>query len=132
MVSDPVSDLIIQLKNAGASGKTHVVLPYSKFKFAILQKLEACGYVKTVAKRGKKARKALEIELALNPKAGSGAISGVKRLSKPGRRVYTSVTHIRPVRQGKGVLVLSTPKGILTDAEARKAHVGGEALFMIW
>lgn len=131
MVSDPVADLIIQLKNAGAAGRTQVVLPYSKLKAAIAQKLEECGYLKTVVKRGKKARKALEIEL-MPAKNGALVIQGVERVSKPGRRVYTSVTHVRSVRQGKGTLVLSTPKGILTDTEARKAHVGGEALFMIW
>jgi small subunit ribosomal protein S8 len=131
MVNDPVADLIIQLKNAGAAGRTQVVLPHSKLKAAIAQKLEECGFVKSVAKRGKKARKALEIEL--KPATGGVlSIQGVQRLSKPGRRVYTGSAHIRPVRQHKGVLVLSTPKGILTDAEAKKAHVGGEALFMIW
>lgn len=131
MVSDPVADLIIQLKNAGAAGKVQVVVPYSKLRHAIAAKLETCGYVKAIAKRGKKARKTLEIELP-TAKEGGTPISGVKRLSKPGRRIYTSVTHIRPIRQGRGTLMLSTPKGILTDAEARKAHVGGEALFMIW
>lgn len=131
MVSDPVADFIIQLKNAGAAGRTQVVMPYSKLKLALAQKLETCGYLGAVVKRGKKARKALEIELKVG-KGGRSSIQGVERISKPGRRIYTSVAHIRPVRQGKGVLVLSTPKGILTDSEARKAHVGGEALFMIW
>jgi len=131
MVNDPVADLIIQLKNAGAAGRGQVVLPYSKLREAIAEKLEECGYVKAVVKRGKKARKVLEIELK-PAQNGLLTIQGVERLSKPGRRVYTSVAHVRSVRQGKGVLVLSTPKGILTDAEAKKAHVGGEALFMIW
>lgn len=125
MVNDPVADFVVQLKNAGAAGRMQVVVPYSKLKLAIAQKLEQCGYLKAVNKRGKKARKAIEVEL-------KSPIQGVKRISKPGRRIYTGVTQIRPVRQGKGVLVLSTPKGILTDLEARKEHVGGEALFMIW
>lgn len=131
MVNDPVADLIIQLKNAGASGRTQVIVSHSKLKLAIAQKLEECGFVKSVSKRGKKVRKALEIELKA-PVCGVLSIQGVRRLSRPGRRMYTGTAHIRAVRQSKGVLMLSTPKGILTDAEARKAHVGGEALFMIW
>jgi small subunit ribosomal protein S8 len=130
MVSDPIGDFIIRLKNAAAVKKDRVVIPYSKLKYAIAGKLQERGYVKEVARRGKKARKHLDIELAYNK--SDAVLHGVKRVSKPGRRMYTSSVHIRPVRYGKGTLILSTPKGILTGEEARKGHVGGEMLFEVW
>jgi small subunit ribosomal protein S8 len=130
MVNDPVSDFITRLKNASMVGKESVVVPYSKLKHAVAEKLAERGYVGEVAKRGKKARKVLEVVL-VDTKATAG-IHEVVRVSKPGRRIYMPVSEIRPVRFGKGLLILSTPKGILTGEEARKEHVGGEALFKIW
>lgn len=131
MVNDPIGDFIIRLKNGSAVKKDCVQLPYSKLKHAIADKLKSKGYVKDVAKRGKKVRKNIEVELLFDEK-GEAAIHDVKRVSKPGKRTYVSSGDIRPVRHGKGSLILSTPKGILTGEEARKAHVGGEALFEIW
>lgn len=131
MVIDPVSDLIIQLKNAGAVGKKVISVPYSKFKFTVSSKLKESGYIKSVTKRGKKARKCIEIEL-LYGDDGAARIKGVSRVSKPSRRVYEKATSIKPVKYGKGALILSTPKGILTDREARTLNIGGEALFKIW
>lgn len=131
MVNDPVSDFIIQIKNAGAVKREVVSLPYSKLKFHIAQKLQNAGYVKAVSKKGKKVKKTLEVELLYTQK-GIHKIKGVKRVSKPGCRVYEKVTTIRPIKYGKGSLILSTPKGILTDKEARFEKVGGEALFKIW
>lgn len=131
MVHDPVADLIIRLKNAGAVGKESVSVPYSNFLAAVSQKLREAGYVKAVDQKGKKVRKTLEITLAYE-KDGTPTIHGVKRVSKPSRRMYRSVHEITPVRYGTGALVLSTPKGVLTDVEARKEKVGGEALFEIW
>ena len=131
MVNDPLADFIIQLKNAAAVRKACVAVPYSKVKHAVALKLREGGYVGGVTKRGKKARKCLEVELRYE-KNGTSRIEGVSRVSKPGRRVYVSVSKINPVRLGKGALILSTPKGILTGEEAKKEHVGGEALFTIW
>ena len=131
MVNDPLADLIVQLKNAVRVRKEVVVIPYSKLKHAVLDKLFERGYVAAIEKRGKKARKFLEITLKYD-KGGASRIEETKRVSKPGRRIYMNVSHIRPVRFGKGALILSTPKGILTGEEAKKEHVGGEALFMIW
>lgn len=131
MVTDPVGDFIIRLKNAGAVKKDSIVVPYSALRHAIASKLREKGYVGEVSKRGKKVRKGLEISLRYN-KSGAPALHGVRRVSKPGRRVYRQVRDIRPVRYGKGMLVLSTPKGILTGEEARAKKVGGEALFEIW
>ena len=131
MVTDPVGDLINQLKNAGAVKAASVSLPFSIFKTAIAERLKLEGYVTGVEKKGKKVAKTLEIMLKYNDH-GKHVIEGVKRVSKPGRRMYKGVHEITSVKYGKGSLILSTPKGIMTDKEARKAKVGGEALFEIW
>ena len=131
MITDPVGDLIIRLKNAGAIRKESVSVPFSNFKLAIAEKLKDAGFVSAIEKKGKKVKKTLEITLKYN-EAGMHAIAGVKRISKPGRRMYKSVHEIHAVRYGHGSLMLSTPQGIKTDKEARKDKVGGEALFEIW
>lgn len=131
MVSDPVADLIIRLTNAGAVKHANVSVPFSAYKMAIAEKLRDAGFVKAVEKKGKKVKKTLDIVLKYND-AGVHRINGVKRVSKPGRRLYKSVNEITSVRYGTGSLILSTPKGIKTDKEARKEKVGGEALFEIW
>lgn len=130
MVSDSIGDLIIQLKNAGNAGKETIAVPYSEFKFQVAEKLKEKGYAKSVSKRGKKVKKYLDIELQyINKKP---KITGVARISKPGRRIYRKTSEIHPVKYGKGALILSTPGGILTGEEARKQKTGGEALFKIW
>lgn len=128
---DVIGDLIIRLQNAGAVGKASVAVPYSNFKMAVVEKLVQAGYVKHVEKKGKKVKKFIDVTLKYN-EAGEHVIHGVKRISKPGRRMYKNVLEIHPVNYGHGALVLSTPKGVLTDKEARKEKVGGEALFEIW
>ncbi len=131
MIADPVSDLITRIKNAGMVKKSVVNVPHSKLKLAIVEKLKDAGFVQSVEKRGKKVKKSIEVTLAYK-EDGSPRVTDVKRISKPGRRMYRSVLEIKPIRYGHGALMLSTPKGIMTDAEARKEKVGGEALFEIW
>ena len=131
MVTDPVADFINRLTNAGAVGHKNVSLPFSMFKLAIAEKLKDAGYISAIEKKGKKVRKTLDIILKYD-ESGKPVIKGVKRISKPGRRLYRSVNEINPVKYGHGSLILSTPKGVLTDKEARKENVGGEALFEIW
>jgi len=131
MVNDPIGDLIIRLTNAGAVKKASVSVPFSLLRQSVAEKLKDAGYVANVEKKGKKVRKTLEVGLKYTV-AGEPLIQGVKRISKPGRRLYKSVKEIMPVRYGHGALILSTPKGILTDKEARKEKVGGEAMFEIW
>lgn len=130
-MTDPIGDLIVRLTNAGAVKKASVSIPYSNFKHAVAQKLLEAGWVKQVEKKGKKVKKTLDIFLKYNEN-GVAHIQGVKRVSKPGRRLYRGVGDIVPVRYGHGSLILSTPKGVLTDKEAKKEKVGGEALFEIW
>lgn len=131
MVNDPVGDFIIRLKNAGMVRKAEVSLPYSKLKHAIADKLAEAGYIDGVAKHGKKAKKTLDVTLKYDEQ-GTSHIHGVQRVSKPGRRMYLGVSEIYPVKFGKGKRILSTPAGILTGEEARKANTGGEELFIIW
>lgn len=129
---DTLGDLLIRIKNGGRAGKASVSAPHSKLKEAVLAVLKKQGYVKSFeTKAGKKhAYKTLEIEL--NYEGGKCRIHEVSRVSVPSKRVYIKVDEIHPLRQGLGSLVLSTPKGVMTDREARKERVGGEALFKIW
>jgi small subunit ribosomal protein S8 len=131
MANDPIGDLIIRLTNAGAIKKPSLSVPFSNFKMAVAEKLVSAGYIASVEKKGKKVKKTLDIVLKYDHQ-GMPRISGVKRISKPGRRMYKSVLEIVPVRYGKGSLILSTPAGVMTDKEAKTAKVGGEALFEIW
>src|SRR3989338_8556018 len=131
MVNDPVGDFIVRLTNAGAIGKATVSVPFSTFKMAIAEKLKEAGYVSAIEKKGKKVKKTLDVTLKYDD-AGKHHIRGVKRISKPGRRMYRRAKQVMPVRYGHGALLLSTPSGIMTDKEARKEKVGGEALFEIW
>ena len=129
-MTDPVSDFLIRLKNAGAARREVVLMPYSNLKNSIGVALLKIGFVGSVVKHQKKVGAALEVGLVYEN--GKAKIKGVERVSKPSRRVYVGVKDIRKVKEGHGALVLSTPKGILTDNEARKEMVGVEALFKIW
>ena len=108
-----------------------VTVPYSKLKHAIADKLVESGFLAAVEKRGKRVKKTLEIELKYDTDGGH-MIRGVKRISKPGRRLYTGVSGIYPVKYGQGKIILSTPVGVLTGEEARSQKMGGEQLFTIW
>ena len=127
---DPIADLITRIKNAGAVGKTSVIMPYSKFKFAVAKMLCEEGYIASVDRKGRKHGKVIEIGLAYENEQPK--IRDIKRLSKLSQRIYMGVRDMKPIRQGYGDLVLSTPKGIMTAKKARKERVGGEALFTIW
>ncbi len=131
MVNDPVGDFIIQLKNAGMVRKTKVSIPFSKLKAAIADKLVDAGFITSADKYGKKVKKTLDITLKYDVN-GVHHIQGVQRVSKPGRRLYLSVSEIFPVKFGRGKRILSTPAGILTGEEAKEKNVGGEELFIIW
>ncbi len=127
---DSISNMLIVIKNGSLAGKESVLLPYSKIKNAIAECLQKEGFVSKVSRKVKKDQPMLEIGLIYtdnNPK-----ITEVERISKQSRRVYFSTKDIHKVRNGVGLLVLSTPKGILSGKEARKEQVGGEALFKMW
>jgi small subunit ribosomal protein S8 len=118
------------LKNASLAGKQTVNFPASKVKNAIAECLKKEGYVGQVSKKIKKGFPTLEVELVYIDKKPK--ISEVERISKQSRRVYFKMKDIHTIRNGSGLLVLSTPKGILSGKEARKEQVGGEALFRLW
>ena|SRR3989338_7563123 len=127
---DSISNMLIMMKNASLAGKESVSFPYSKMKNAIAECLKKEGYVTNVTKKIKKDTPVLEVGLTYvdqKPK-----ITEVERISKQSRRVYFGMKDIHTVRNGSGLLVLSTPKGILSGKEARKEQVGGEALFRLW
>ena len=131
MVGDTIGDFIIRLKNAGAVQKATVSVPYSKLRHSVAKKLVDAGYISAAVEHGKRVQdKTLEVTLKYD--AGKHKFCGVKRISKPGRRLYTKVADIYPVKFGQGHLILSTPAGILTNIEAREKNVGGEQLFIIW
>lgn len=131
MVNDPIADFITRLKNAAMVRHTEVTLPYSNMKKAIARALQQASFVGTIEETEVGKRKMLSIEL-LYERDGTPKIQGVQRISKPGRRLYAGVKQIHPVKYGRGVMVLSTPRGILVDADARKMRVGGETLFTMW
>jgi small subunit ribosomal protein S8 len=128
---DPISNLIIQLKNGSAVKKDVAVVSLSNFVADVAEALARKGYVKPAVKKGKKIQKQLEIGLIYNPN-GEPRITDVARISKPSKRVYRGYTEIFGIKQGHGSTFYSTSKGILSDDEARKEKVGGEVLFNIW
>jgi len=131
MTTDPIADMIVRLKNAAMAGHDSVSVPMSNMKLAIAEKLKQRGLFSDVATHGKHVEKSIEITFAKSD-AGSLRFSDVRRVSKPGRRVYVGAKDIKPIRGGSGALVVSTPKGVMFGEEARKQNVGGEALFEIW
>ena len=118
------------MKNGSLAGKESVFFPYSKMKNAIAECLKKEGYVSDISKKVKKGQPVLEVVLTYKDKTPK--ITEVERISKQSRRVYFGMKDIHSVRNGTGLLVLSTPKGILSGKEARKEQVGGEALFRLW
>ena len=127
---DSISNMLIVMKNGSLAGKEFVFLPYSKIKNAIAECLKKERYISSISKKIKKDQPVLEIGLIYAEKKPK--ITEVERISKQSRRVYFRVKDIHSVRNGSGLLVLSTPKGILSGKEARQEQVGGEALFRIW
>lgn len=127
---DKISNLIISLKNGGNAGKASVMVPATKLSAEVAKTLFKAGFIASYAKKSR--AKGDVLELGVSYVDGKPRISDVKRVSKSSRRVYFGVQDVKLVKNGRGLLVLSTPKGILTGDEARKEHVGGEALFEIW
>ncbi len=127
---DVIANFLNSIKTAGFVNKESVIIPHSKLKTAVAELLKNEGYIKTYKIHEDGAKKTLEIVLSYNDK--SPRIQGIQRISHSSKRVYRSVSKIYPVKYGAGTAVLSTPKGILTDKEARKEMVGGELLFTIW
>ena len=134
MVSDRIGDFIIRLQNAARIGKRKVIVPYSAYLFAIAKKLKELGFIAAVEIKTNEdgsVKKTLVTELAYDER-GLSKLRGVKRVSKPGRRLYAPYTALHRVKGGTGSRIISCPVGIISDGEARLKRVGGENLFEIW
>lgn len=127
---DHIADFINQLKTASLTRKESVTVPYSKMILSIAELLKKEGYVGEITKKGKKVIKTLEVGLVYEN--NQPKVQGVQRISKLSRRMYNKADEIRPLKQGYGMRVYTTPKGILSDRDARKENIGGEILFNIW
>jgi small subunit ribosomal protein S8 len=126
VVNDPIGDMLTRIRNAQMRGRTTVASPLSKMRVRVLEVLQAEGYIRGYAEIEQDGRKELEIQLKYYE--GDPVISMVKRISKPGRRVYSSVGNLPRVENGLGIAILSTPKGVMSDHAAREQNVGGEIL----
>ena len=131
MMNDPIGDMLTRIRNSQMRGKSTVVTPASKLRAWVLDVLADEGYIRGY-ERGTDANGHPTIEIALKYYEGEPVIREVKRVSKPGRRVYMSVNDIPQVRQGMGVSIVSTSKGVMSDAAARGANVGGEVLCTVF
>ena len=130
-MTDPIADMLIRIKNAQAVKKETVSFGYSKLKMEISKLLQKEGYLGEIENKGKKYKKLLEVKL-LYGVDGEPKVSGLKRISKASKRIYRGYTEIFRVKNGLGLGVYSTTKGLMSDKEARKLKVGGENLFEIW
>ncbi len=131
MLSDPIADMLTRIRNAAMVQRTQVVMPSSKMKTSIAQILTDEGFVAGFSVSDDVPHPQLVLDLKYTGK-GKSVISGLERISKPGRRVYTGYSDIPWVRSGLGISILSTPKGLMTGRNARRARVGGEVLCNVW
>ena len=130
-MNDPIGDMLTRIRNAQMRGKSTVVTPASRLRAWVLDVLTDEGYIRGYEKiTGEDGHPALEISLKYYD--GTPVIREIKRVSKPGRRVYMGAKEIPQVRQGLGVSIVSTPKGVMSDAAARSANVGGEVLCTVF
>ena len=134
MVTDPISDMLIQIKNAQMVARDQVLLPASKMKLAMANVLKQAGFLSDVERKKKKIKKTEHeyLLLTLRYEDGQGALQGVKIISKPSRRMYIKGADIRPVRSGYGLAIISTSKGIMSSKDAWKQKLGGEILCEVW
>jgi len=133
-MSDPIADMLTRIRNATLVGHSSVALPSSQIKVAIATILKDEGYVQDFEVTQDRVRASLRVWLKYSGERRSRvpAINGLQRVSKPGRRIYTSKDDIPWVRSGMGIAILSTPKGVITGQQARRLKVGGEVLCYVW
>ena len=131
MVTDPISDLLVRLRNGFRRHHEVVTIPASKLKREVLRVLQTEGFIQAVEADTEDGHPVLKVQLRYVDE-GQPMITGMQRISKPGRRVYVGTKDIPRVRNGIGLAILSTSKGIMTDQASRKAGLGGEVLCSIW
>ncbi len=130
-MNDPIGDMLTRIRNAGMRGKPTVMVPASKMRVRVLNVLADEGYIRGF-EEATDSRGHPVIEISLKYFEGAPAIREMKRVSKPGRRVYAGAKDLPSVRQGLGVSIVSTPQGVMSDANARAANVGGEVLCTVF
>ena len=130
-ITDPIADMLTRIRNAGAARHATVDVPASKMKKAIAQIMLDEGYIKAyeVVEDGVQGTIKITLKYTANREK---AISGLRRVSKPGLRVYAGADELPRVLKGLGIVIISTSKGVMTDKQAREAHIGGEVLAFIW
>lgn len=131
MHSDPIADMLARIRNAVAVRHQYVLIPSSKIKVAIARILEQEGYIQSYEITQDQPQPMLKIWLKYSPDR-KAVLTGVRRISKPGRRIYTKAQEIPRVLSGMGVVILSTPHGVITDQQARRLRVGGEIICYVW
>ena len=129
-MNDPLGDLLTRIRNAQMRNKSKVSSPNSRLRESVLEVLKAEGYIRAYTVVEREGRSELEIELKYFD--GEPVIREIERISKPGRRVYTSVRNLPRINNGLGVAIVSTPKGVMADHDARDANVGGEVLCTVF
>jgi small subunit ribosomal protein S8 len=130
-MNDPLGDMLTRIRNASMRGKSTVRTPASKIRRWVLDVLKAEGYIRGY-EEVKSENGLPEIEISLKYFDGQSVIRELRRVSTPGRRVYSGVKEIPQVRQGLGIAIVSTPKGVMSDAQARTVNVGGEVLCTVF
>ena len=130
IVTDPIADMLTRIRNAGAAGLKKIAMPSSKEKAAIAAVLKEEGYIGDFAVSGEGAKRTLGIEIKYY--GGKPVIAGLERVSKPSCRVHCGCAEIPRVRNGLGIVVLSTPKGIISGRKAKAENVGGEIICYVW
>ena len=130
-VNDPIGDMIARIKNAAMRKRSKVSTPASKMRERVLGVLQSEGYIRGFTLI-QKAGAFPEFEVELKYFDGEPVIAEISRVSKPGRRVYSAISDLKPVKNGLGISILSTPKGVMSDTAARDANVGGEVLCRVY
>jgi len=128
--TDPIADLLTRIRNAVMVGKNEITVPSSKLKVTVAKQLKKAGYVTAVKVEAGKPRDILVV--TINNPGENSTINEIKRLSKPGRRVYVSADDIPKVKSGRGIVLVSTSKGVVTGSEAKKQRLGGELLLQVF
>lgn len=131
MITDPISDMLTRIRNAVSVGKSTVVMPYSKFKHNLARLLVAEGWLAEVFVREQAGKKSLGVGVKYDG-GRRPIIQGLKRISKPGQRIYSNFKEIPRTRSGIGITIVSTSKGLMTDRQAYREKIGGEVIAQIW
>jgi len=126
MLSDPIADMLTRIRNGYLAKKKKVIVPFSVLKERLAKILAREGFLKEVK------REERELVLQLKYQGGQPAVRKIKRISKPGRRIYKKVRDLKSIQSGLGISIISSPRGLITDKEARKKHLGGEVICEVW